>query len=995
MRRLLNLRGKLLLFTFGIVTVLMGLTLGAVHHFVARQLEQQVRRDLVKTRTVFERFLEERGRWLRSQAEVVAEDPRFTATLDIYAPNVDAQARTVLREARRFQTIAESDLFLVTDASGRVLTRLEVNSDIPDVPGTPPMAGPALEGIPSGGRWDYAGRSLWVGTVPVREGDTIVGALSVGFSEQVSTDALIQGLTENRQDTVLTASLLAPFRAGDPIEAQVRTRALMHYFQDADLIALKGADGRHVGTVVRGISWGDDLSDSPRIRAALDGRATSGRQAEAGRIVQLVVVPVWAQDRVVGALGVGFDIDDELARQIRGMTNSEVTFALDGQVFASTWTGDVRSHLQQEVLAAQAGHSAGDAPFRLEVGDDVYLSLLTGLQDLRGDVRGTALIQLPLGESERFLLFIEQVMVVIGLAVLVLAAAVSFTGATTITRPIGALVEGTRRLARGELAHRIDSASRDEVGDLAGSFNDMAESLLQSQQALVESEHRYRDLFDRAQDIVYTTDLGMRLTSVNQAMLERTGFGADELVGRHLYDLLDEEDAERLREWDRTHEAGTPRPLEEVALQTKDDDSLRLEIVSRWIVERGEPVGVHGIARDVTERREREEATNRFREQLHQAEKLRALGEMAAGVAHNFNNLLTGVIGYAELMKLRKDIPERMVGNVEKIVDSARRCSAIVRRIQTFGRPIDITQTERVNLNHVVRDTIEITRPKWKTAAERDGRHVSIETDLGDIPEILSTPSAWEEILSNLVFNAVDAMPEGGTIRMETREVGGQVEVVVSDTGTGMDEETQRRVFEPFFSTKGPERGTGLGLSTVWGLIQNQGGKVDLESAPGEGTTFRMSVPVVDLEAAEAAEEEGETVTGLRILVVDDEPSVREFVPQMLQAHEVETAENGLIGLKRFEEGTFDLVLTDWVIGGLSGLEVAEAVRDQAPDTVVVLMTGWEFQGTPVESNPAINLVLPKPFDARRLNKAIQEAIAQRRSTPPPKGRKSATEKHG
>jgi len=694
----------------------------------------------------------------------------------------------------------------------------------------------------------------------------------------------------------------------------------------------------------------------------------------------MVVVPVWAADRVVGTLSVGFDIDDEMARNIRLMTNSEVTFALEGDVVASTWPAAARVKLEREILSSGA-YAVGGDPFRLELRDEVYLSLLTGLEDLHGDVRGTALIQLPLGESERFLIFIEQVMVVIGLVVLVIAAIVSFTGATTITRPIGALVEGTRRLATGELSHRIEAVSSDEVGDLAGAFNDMAGTLLQSHEALVESEYRYRDLFDRAQDIVYTTDLGMRLTSVNQAMVKRSGYERAELVGRPFYDLLIEADAARLRTWDQGHEAGTTRPSEEVALKTKDDDSLRLEIVSRWIVERGEPVGVHGIGRDVTERLEREEATNRFREQLHQAEKLRALGEMAAGVAHNFNNLLTGVIGYAELMKLRKELPESMVDNVDKIVDSAQRCSAIVRRIQTFGRPIDISRTDRVNLNHVVRETIEITRPKWKTAAERDGRHVTIDTELGEIPTIQSTPSAWEEILSNLIFNAVDAMPGGGTIRIETKERGGSVEVSVSDTGSGMDEETQRRVFEPFFSTKGSERGTGLGLSTVWGLIQTQGGKVDLQTAPGKGTRFVLSVPIVDLEKEAAAEKELEPVTGLRILVVDDEPSVREFLPEMLEAHEVVTAENGLVALKYFEDGDFDVLITDWVIGGLSGLEVAEAVRDQKPETTVLLMTGWEFQGTPVETNPAIDLVLPKPFDSRRLNRALQEAVRNRKET--------------
>ena len=298
----------------------------------------------------------------------------------------------------------------------------------------------------------------------------------------------------------------------------------------------------------------------------------------------------------------------------------------------------------------------------------------------------------------------------------------------------------------------------------------------------------------------------------------------------------------------------------------KDGKRSRVEIVSRWVVEEGQVIGIHGIGRDITERKEREEATQRFREQLHQAEKLRALGEMAAGVAHNFNNLLTGVMGYAELMKLRDDVPEPVLANAGKIVESARRCSAIVKRIQTFGRPSDPTQLDQVDLNQAVRDTIDITYAKWKTQAEREGKIIQIDTDLHDVSPVLSAGSAWEEILSNLIFNVVDAMPEGGRLTLSTRMQDDEVVLSVEDTGTGMDEETRRRVFEPFYTTKAPDKGTGLGLSTVWGIIQNQGGRVDIDSELGRGTTFHIRVPVAEqvLEPTESVAGL-DAVTGLRI----------------------------------------------------------------------------------------------------------------------------------
>jgi CheY-like chemotaxis protein len=316
-------------------------------------------------------------------------------------------------------------------------------------------------------------------------------------------------------------------------------------------------------------------------------------------------------------------------------------------------------------------------------------------------------------------------------------------------------------------------------------------------------------------------------------------------------------------------------------------------------------------------------------------------------------------------------------------VDSARRCSAIVRRIQTFGRPIDPTQTERVDLNQVIRDTVDITHPKWRTAPGREGRVVQIDLDLGDILPIQSIGSAWEEIFSNLIFNAVDAMPEGGTIALATRQEGGQVLVDASDTGTGMDEETQRRVFEPFFTTKTPDRGTGLGLSTVWGLVQGQGGRIAIESAPGEGTTFHIRVPVAPAAAVAGVEDEGfEAVTGLRILVVDDEAAVRDFLPKLLEGHEVDVAASGGEGMEKFLKKRHDLVISDWVMAGMSGLDMAERIKQLAPRTVVVLMTGWEFKGSAIEKSSAIDLVVSKPFDREKLQRALQQAVGLREGEP-------------
>jgi len=352
---------------------------------------------------------------------------------------------------------------------------------------------------------------------------------------------------------------------------------------------------------------------------------------------------------------------------------------------------------------------------------------------------------------------------------------------------------------------------------------------------------------------------------------------------------------------------------------------------------------------------------------------------MAAGVAHNFNNLLGGVIGYAQLMESRPRTPEDYKRFARKIVESAEQCAAVVKRIQTFGRPIDTQRREAVDLRRVVRETLDLTRPKWKAGPEREGRTVRVDMKLDDVPTISSTGAVWEEILSNLIFNAVDAMPAGGALTIATSRDGDDAVLTVGDTGMGMDADTQRRMFEPFFTTKGPELGTGLGLSTVWGLVQSQGGRIEVRSAPGEGTTFTIRVPHGGPPAVPAEERRSEASAELRILVIDDEAATRDVLPQMLAGHNVETAGGGAEGLERFRARPHDLVISDWSMPGLSGLEVAAEVKRRSATTVVVLMTGWEVRGTPAASSPHVDLLLAKPIVMRELDRIVAEAAVLRR----------------
>jgi PAS domain S-box-containing protein len=958
----LGLRTKMLAFSFGIVVLLVGLSLAVIHYFVARQLQAGIVEQLAKTRSVFERFMDARAGWLQAEGAVVAEDPRFIATLDIPRADLASQSRTVLKEAKKFQGLIGSDHFIVTDRTGAVLARVDVTSAAGRGLVTAPTLSAARRGETVEGRWSWEGVEYQVASAPVRDGPRLAGTLTVGFSDPTNPKELMEALRNAAAEDTLRQTLLSP--SGSALTAAIRRIA-----RDlgADLVGVTDEAGNGRGLSVRRATSGGDLSSVPRVREALQGRESAGLQAEGGRIVQMVVVPVWSRGAVQGTLGIGYEIDDRLAADLRDMTRSEVSFVLDGRVVASTWPDAVRRAVEQ-VLGAASG--AGDAPFEMRLGGENYLSLSGRLERERGGY----LIQRSLSETVGFLTTLERTLVALGLGVLLAAAFISFFGVARIAKPVRALVEGTRRLAAGDLGHRLTVTSGDELGELAGSFNEMAGALATSRDHLEESGRRYRDLFDHAQDVVYTADLEGRLTSVNQSGLRLLGYTAEELVGRYVYELLAPEDVARVRSEDLRWPPPGPRPAQEVQVVHKDGTRTTLEIATRWMVEGGRAVGMHGIGRDITDRRVREEAAQRFREQVHESEKLRALGQMAAGVAHNFNNLLGGVIGYAQLMESRPRTPEEYQRFARKIVESAEQCAAVVKRIQTFGRPIDTQRRESVDLRRVVRDTMELTKPKWKAGPEREGRTVHVQLDLAELPPISSTGAVWEEILSNLVFNAVDAMPAGGTLTIATRREGEEGVLCVSDTGMGMDAGTQRRIFEPFFTTKGPELGTGLGLSTVWGLVQSQGGRIQVQSDPGQGTAFTIRMPLARVPSAPAPEQPPETSPALRILVIDDEPATRDVLPQMLAGHTVETAGGGAEGLERFRERPHDVVISDWSMPGLSGLDVAAEVKRRSASTVMVLMTGWEVRGTPAASDPHVDLLLVKPIVMRELDRIVAEA---------------------
>ena len=370
-------------------------------------------------------------------------------------------------------------------------------------------------------------------------------------------------------------------------------------------------------------------------------------------------------------------------------------------------------------------------------------------------------------------------------------------------------------------------------------------------------------------------------------------------------------------------------------------------------------------------------------ERLVQTEKTRALGGMAGGVAHEFNNILAIILGKTQLMLARApDDPVREgLGLIE---EAAWRAADVVRRLQGFAATRSDDPPALVDVNTLAQDAMTLTRPLWKDEAEARGVRIDVVTDLEEGPAVLGSATELREAVTNVILNAIDAMPQGGRLGLATRSRDGGVEVTVSDSGEGMSEETRRRIFEPFFSTRTPTR-SGLGLSVVYGIVTRHRGRIEVISEVRQGTRVTIWLP-----AAAPAQEPGRPAAETRsgagsgsasILVIDDETQLREMlVDALAQAgHRVESAADGLSGLARFQSGAFDIVVTDLSLPERSGLEVARAVKSLRPNTPVVLITGWGHLVDPGRLREhGVDLTLVKPFRLDRVLAVVNDALRLR-----------------
>jgi len=478
------------------------------------------------------------------------------------------------------------------------------------------------------------------------------------------------------------------------------------------------------------------------------------------------------------------------------------------------------------------------------------------------------------------------------------------------------------------------------------------------QTALTEGEERFRQLAEHIQEVFWLSD-----PSKNQMFYISPGY--EKIWGRSCASLY-----ESPRNWmESIHPDDRARIMEAAQTdQVKGDYEVEYRIIRpdgtiRLIRDRAFPIKnesgeiyrIAGIAEDITDQRKTEHEQIRI-------QRINALGELSAGISHNLNNILSGVLGPAQLLKLNTKDP-KSIQEIDTILTSSKRARDLVHRLHQSTRGLDDEKIRPIDLNKIIEDAIKSTQPRWKDEAESNGVSIRIDTQLEPILPIRATESTSFDMLVNLIFNAVDAMPQGGAITIQTRQDEDHTVLTFSDTGMGMDAQTKDRIFEPFFTTK-VDVGTGLGLCTVYNSVIKWGGQIDVESELNIGTTFTFQLPNatpqnIQMETDVALDQK----RAGNILIIEDDKQIRRFLNRYLSHyHKVTSFRNGRDALKEFSSGNYDVAIIDLGLSEMPGDQISQQLKAQDPLLATILITGWELAPNDARLS-SFDFKMQKPFD--------------------------------
>jgi two-component system cell cycle sensor histidine kinase/response regulator CckA len=505
-----------------------------------------------------------------------------------------------------------------------------------------------------------------------------------------------------------------------------------------------------------------------------------------------------------------------------------------------------------------------------------------------------------------------------------------------------------------------------------------------SEDALRQSEEKFRNLFDTSQDVIFLSTTSGWFYDINRAGEELFGYTRDELLNLDIQDIYKDR-MERQRFQKTIEDLGFVKDYE-VTFKRKDGTFVDCLITATLRPDRdGNIIGYQGIIRDVSERK-------KITEQLAAAAKMEAVGTLAGGMAHNFNNILVGIMGYSEFLLGRKDRDDPDYKALKIIHEGTVRASKLTGELLSIARGGEYNLV-KFSVNTLIEKFLPLITGTFDKSIE-----ISTHTD-PRLPVIEGDMNQIEQCLLNLCINARDAMPNGGRLIIETHlqhvdedfvrmhldaRIGDYVVLSVTDTGHGIEPKTLPHIFEPFFTTKEHKQGSGLGLSTVWGITKNHRGLITVYSAPNEGSTFKLYFPALAEEAAEpvAPHQVGETFGNETILLIDDEPIVREMWGDALmdEGYRVITAEDGVEGIGIFikEKDAIDLIILDFIMPGLGGRETFVRLREIRPDAKIIICSGYSTNGKVKDAiGEDADGFIQKPCQLKHLAEKVREVLSE------------------
>ncbi|MDQ6611384.1 MAG: ATP-binding protein [Gemmatimonadota bacterium] len=574
-----------------------------------------------------------------------------------------------------------------------------------------------------------------------------------------------------------------------------------------------------------------------------------------------------------------------------------------------------------------------------------------------------------------------------GSVALVIAVLIALFLGGIIARPLVALSADARAIADGEEGRRSEVKSRSEIGLLATTFNQMADTVEKRNAAIAESERRYRLLFDSNPLPMFAWDAEtLHIVAANEAAQDRYGYNQDQFLQLNITDLVDPSEHQRFNESRVAFDERRLQPTSWIH-RTASGEKLDMEMMSTQSHRLGRASWLT-VSIDVTARHAAERALARSEEQLRQSQKMEAIGAFAGGIAHDFNNLLTGMLGYCELAAESLPVGRDAWNDIQEIKTLAVRGAELTRQILTVSRK-QVVQHTVFDVNAVVQSVDRLLR-------RLIGEHITLRTALvPEVGSIRADADQLEQVLLNLAANARDSMQPGGTLTITTTivpvrtaiELGMSprdwVNISVTDTGAGMSDEVKQRIFEPFYTTKERGKGTGLGLALVYGMVEQSGGTIRVTSAPGNGATFDLFFPRVRavivnevVPAAVAPSTQGTEV----VLLAEDEDSVRAVAKETLErrGYHVLAAPDGpsALALARAYNGTIDLLLTDVVMPGMNGRELAELLLAERPGTRVLFASGYTDDAVLLHGVRTDELsFIQKPFTPTVLMQRVRKVL--------------------